>query len=139
MEVTENVETANLRGRDLEDSLPRALSATYDDRLGRVIIHLNCKVDLSFAPEDAEGLEKASPDQLEPIEISPSGFGIHFPKRDADIYLPALLEGLLGSQKWMARTLGSKGGQAKSEAKTAASRTNGRLGGRPKKQATAVA
>jgi hypothetical protein len=49
-------------------------------------------------------LEKATPAQLEPIEISPSGFGIHFPKLDADLYLPALLEGFLGSRKWMAGT-----------------------------------
>jgi hypothetical protein len=139
MELTENFDTADLRAKDLADSLPRALSAVYDDRLGRVVIHLNSKLHVTFDPQDAEGLQDATSAQLEPIEISPSGFGLHFPKLDADIYLPALLEGLLGSQKWMARTLGAKGGQAKTEAKTAASRANGRLGGRPKKQTTAVA
>lgn len=138
MEPTENFDTADLRARDLEESVPRALSARYDDRLQRVVVRLNTRLDVCFAPQDAEGLEHATPDQLEPIEISPSGFGLHFPKLDADIYLPSLLEGLLGSQKWMARTLGAKGGQAKSEAKTAASRTNGRLGGRPKKKQTSA-
>jgi hypothetical protein len=38
---------------------------------------------------------------LDTIEISPAGLGIHFPKLDADIYLPAILEGLLGSRAWM--------------------------------------
>jgi hypothetical protein len=80
-------------------------------------------------------LENSRPSQLDEIEISPSGFGIHFPKLDADIYLPALLEGVLGSKKWMASRLGQIGGQSRSRAKKAASRANGRLGGRPKKRA----
>src|ERR1700683_2087116 len=52
---------------------------------------------------------KSSADlQLEEIEISPSGFGIHFPKLDVDIYLPGLLEGFLGSKRWMAARLGQE-------------------------------
>jgi hypothetical protein len=80
-----------------------------------------------------QGLENAKPSQLEPIEITPSGFGLHFPKLDADVYLPALLEGVFGSKRWMAAGLGTLGGRSKSAAKAAASRRNGRLGGRPKK------
>jgi hypothetical protein len=52
---------------------------------------------------------------------------------DADLYVPAILEGFLGSKKWMASRLGRIGGQSRSRAKKAASRTNGRLGGRPRK------
>ena len=37
------------------------------------------------------------------------------------------------SDKFIARYLATKGGSAKSEAKAAASRANGRLGGRPRK------
>jgi hypothetical protein len=100
------------------------------------VIHLNSRLDVAFSPHDAEGLENASPAQLDPIEISPSGFGIHFPKLDADLYVPALLEGFLGSQKWMASRLGSTGGRSRSVAKTSAAKKNGRLGGRPKKKMT---
>jgi hypothetical protein len=73
--------------------------------------------------------------QLDRIEITPSGFGIHFPKLDADLYLPALIEGFFGSKRWMASRLGTAGGKARSAAKVLASRANGRLGGRPKKAA----
>jgi hypothetical protein len=97
------------------------------------VIRLNSRLDVSFSPHDAQGLEHAKPSQLEPIKISPSGFGIHFPKLDADIYLPGLLEGFLGSKRWMAAQLGQAGGKARSPAKRAAARANGRLGGRPKK------
>jgi hypothetical protein len=52
---------------------------------------------------------------------------------DADIYLPALLEGFLGSRRWMAAQMRKAGGKASTKAKAAASRRNGKLGGRPRK------
>jgi len=133
MDFDHAVEQATERGEAMRSSLPKALSARYDGRLGRVVIRLDSKLEIGFAPRDAEGLEGATADQLEPIEISPSGFGIHFPKLDADIYLPALLEGFLGSRKWMAARMGETGGRSRSEAKTAAAKRNGSLGGRPRK------
>jgi hypothetical protein len=128
-----NFELANRRGKELQASFPRAISAHFDRRRGRVVINLDSKLDVSFSPHDAEGLERAKPSQLEEIEITPSGFGIHFPKLDADLYLPGLLEGFLGSRKWMASRLGQAGGKSRSRAKKAASRVNGNLGGRPRK------
>lgn len=126
---------ANQRAKTLQSEIPRAVSAIYDSKSSRVIIHLSSKLIISFAPRDAQGLEHAKPSQLKEIQISPSGFGIHFPKLDADLYVPGLLEGFLGSRKWMASRLGRVGGQSKSREKRAASRSNGRLGGRPKKLA----
>ena len=132
-------EQANRKGSELRATLPRAVSARYDRRMGRVVIRLSTNLDIAFSPLDAEELEHATPSELNAIEISPSGFGIHFPKLDADLYLPALLEGILGSRKWMASRLGAQGGQSKSDAKAAAAKRNGRKGGRPKKSNTAVA
>jgi hypothetical protein len=127
--------TASQRARELQVSIPRVVSARYDRQRGRIVIKLRPDLELSFPPTDAEGLEKAKPSQLEHIEVSPSGFGLHFPKLDADIYVPGLLEGILGSRKWMAARLGRAGGRSRSHAKQAASKTNGKLGGRPKKVA----
>jgi hypothetical protein len=138
MEFDEEIERANRRAMELGASHPRALSAHYDGRLGQIVIQLSSRLDVAFSPRDAEGLEDATPAQLEEIEISPSGFGIHFPKLDADIYLPALLEGFLGSRQWMAGRLGATGGRSTSMAKVAAARKNGRVGGRPRKASTAA-
>ena len=135
MGLDEQIEQATRRAAELQATHPRAVSAHYDRHLGRVVIRISSGLDVAFSPEDAEGLAGAGPAQLEPIEISPSGFGIHFPKLDADIYLPALLEGFLGSRRWMAGRLGSEGGKQRSAAKTSAAKKNGRLGGRPKKVA----
>ena len=135
MVLRDSFELANRCAKDLQAAIPRAVSAHYDRTRGHVVIHLSSKLIVSFSPHDAQGLGNARPSQLEEIEISPSGFGIHFPKLDADLYVPGLLEGFLGSKKWMAARLGQAGGQSRSRAKRAASRTNGRLGGRPKKRA----
>jgi Protein of unknown function (DUF2442) len=78
----------------------KAISARYDPKARRIVIHLSSKLIVSFSPRDVEGLETARASQLQEIEISPSGFGIHFPALDADFYVPALLAGTLGSKAW---------------------------------------
>ncbi len=133
MAKQDEFERANMKAMQRLEAGPTVIDARYDRRIGRVVIRLSSGLDVSFAPRDAQGLESARPGDLDQIEISPSGLGLHFPKLDADIYLPALLEGFLGSRRWSAARLGAQGGKATSEAKTAAARANGRLGGRPKK------
>jgi hypothetical protein len=128
-------EGANARAAAVLAKTPTAVAARYDRRTDRVVIDLSSRLTVSFKPQDAQGLEVAKPEQLAKIEISPSGLGLHFPKLDADLYLPSLLEGFLGSRQWMAARLGKAGGQARSIAKAAAVRANGKLGGRPKKAA----
>jgi hypothetical protein len=112
---------------------PAAVAARYDPARDRVVVELSTGYEVAFAPRRAQGLERAEPADLEPIEISPSGFGLHFPKLDADLWLPALLEGVFGSRRWMAARLGARGGKARSKAKAQAARANGKLGGRPRK------
>lgn len=112
-----------------------AVAARYDRRTSRVVVKLNTDVQISFPVRLAEGLADASPDDLAAIEISPSGLGLHWPKLDADLYVPGLLAGQLGSKRWMAAQLGAAGGRVRSPAKTASSRENGRKGGRPRKAA----
>ena len=114
-------------------STPTAVTARYDRRVGRVVVALSTGLEIAFKPHDAQGLQDARPAQLNEIEISPSGLGLHFPQLDADLYLPALLQGFLGSRQWMAQAMGKAGGLAATQQKAAAARANGRLGGRPRK------
>ncbi len=117
---------ARLRG-------PRAIAARYDTGRGRVVITLSTGVELGLAPRDVEGLAGASTEDLRVIEVDGMGLGLHFPRLDADLYVPALLDGVLGSWRWMAARLGAAGGQARTPRKAAASRENGRRGGRSRK------
>jgi len=131
--LKEDIAVANKRATARLARTPTATAARYDRRSGRVVIDLSTGVSIMFRPQQAQGLEHATPEQLTTIVISPSGLGLHFPALDADIYLPGLLQGFLGSRRWMAAQLGRAGGRATSAAKTAAARANGKLGGRPKK------
>ncbi len=140
MVTDEEFEKANARAKDFEARVPKAVSAKYDRHIRRVVVQLSSNLGIFFSPRDAEGLENATPEQLNEIEISPSGYGLHFPKLDADLYLPSLLEGVFGSERWMASRMGMRGGKSRSEAKTTAARENGKKGGRPKqKEAVAAA
>lgn len=135
MVTNEEYVAATRRAKRMRATTPMAVAAYYNKRANRIVISLSTKVEVMFNPSDAEGLEDATPAQLSEIEITPSGFGLHFPKLDADIYVPSLLEGSLGSRKWMAARLGAQGGKARSVAKRTAARANGALGGRPRKSA----
>ncbi len=132
-----STKAANERAVRRLATLPTAVHARYDRRIGRVVVALSSGLEIAFKPHDAQGLETARPAQLSVIDISPSGLGLHFPALDADLYLPTLLEGFPGSRQWMASAMGRADGQAVTPEKTAAARANGRLGGRPRKPRSA--
>ena len=131
----EDIARAEAAMRAKMESGPRAMTARYDRRRARLVVGLDNGLELAFPPRLAEGLDKAGPDELASIEISPTGLGLHWPKLDADLYLPALLSGVFGSPAWMAGQMGRKGGRARTEAKASAARANGQRGGRPRKAA----
>lgn len=75
-----------------------ATAARYDKRLRMVMVTLNTGLTVAFCPADVQGLETATVADLAVIEISLSGYGLHFPTLDADIGLPGLLAGHFGSK-----------------------------------------
>lgn len=123
-----------LTGADDDAALnagPRPLSARYDRRSKKIVVALDTGIDIAFRPEDAQGLAGASPDDLASVTVS--RLGLHWDKLDADLSIAGILAGRLGSARWMASLMGSKGGRARSPAKAAAARANGRKDGRPKR------
>jgi uncharacterized protein DUF2442 len=124
---------ANQRAGVRLATTPRAVAVHYDGENDQIVVRLSNDVELAFRPHSAQGLDGARSEKLSSIEISPSGLGLHFPDLDVDLYLPSLIENLLGSRRWMAAAMGRAGGSVSSDAKTAAARSNGRRGGRPVK------
>ena len=103
MEISEqSFAAAKRRGKRVKAAFPAAVAVRYDRLNARLVISLSSGVNVSFPPKLVQGLEAAKPADLTDAQISPSGLGVHFPKLDADLYVPALLNGFFGSRRWMA-------------------------------------
>ncbi len=87
------------RARALE---PRAAAARYDRLNDRVIVDLTNGCAFVFPPRLAQGLEDASPGQLEKIDILGAGYGLHWEALDVDLSVPGLLAGVFGTKAYLA-------------------------------------
>lgn len=130
------LEAAEARGQAAMETEPRATAARYNHKTGRVTVDLVNGCTYVFPAHLVQDLSDASHDELASIEVDGVGFNLHWPKLDADLYVPALVAGVFGTRDWMSTAMARQAGRAKSPAKAAASRANGAKGGRPKKQAS---
>ena len=103
---------------------PRAVSARFDRRAHRLVVELDTGIAFSFDPASAGDLAAASENSLAAVVVDGRGSCLHFPALDTDLSVARLLEGFLGPMAWTRR-----------EARAAASRENGKHGGRPRKAA----
>ncbi len=124
-----NVEVALERGRISQQTEPRASSARFDAKSGRIIVELTNGATFAFPPSLVEGLCDATPEQLAEVEVEGMGFGLHWESLDEDYSVPGLMNGIFGTARCMAK----RAGRATSEKKAASSRENGKKGGRPRK------
>ncbi len=113
-----------------------ATAARYDESSERLIVSIHNGVELAIPTHLIEELSAADPTDLAEIEITPAGLGLHWPRLDADVYVPGLLSGVFGSRTWMAKQLGARGGRTSTPAKAIAARANGAKGGRPRRRAS---
>lgn len=122
---------------ELQDRIePRAVRAWYDADQHLVMFELRNGCVFGFPPPDNPywGLNDATPAQLAEVEPVENGYGLHWEALDADLSIQGLFFDLLNIKVWYSRWLGG----AKSEAKAAAARENGKKGGRPRKKPAAA-
>ncbi len=88
-------------------------------------------------------LQNATDEQINDVEIAIEGLYLRWISLDEDLFVPNLLQGVFGTQKWMddlndhLSAIGRKGGTSRSDAKRQASAENGKKGGRPRKKRVA--
>ena len=133
MTVDADIVAAQALGDQLALSEPRAAAARYEAASGRVVVELTNGCTFAFPARALQGLDAARDEDLEQVEVLGSGYGLHWETLDADFTVPGLLMGLFGTRAWMAREQARKAGAARSPAKAAAARENGRKGGRPRR------
>lgn len=124
---------AEAAGRAVMANEPRASSARYDGKSGRVVLELLNGCAYAFPAALVQDLQGADAIKLETIEIDQTGLNLHWPALDVDLYIPALVSGIFGTRSWMTSELARIAGASKSAAKSAAARANGAKGGRPRK------
>ena len=109
---------------------PYAVRVAYESGTNTLIVHLSNEAVLLLPPQLLQGLEDATAEQLNAVQIAGPGTGLHWPTLNIDHDVSGLLAGIFGTKKWMA-TIGRKGGRSRSKAKRTAARRNGKSGGRP--------
>lgn len=124
---------AEARGQAMLETEPRATSARYSRKTGRVTVELVNGCTYVFPTRLVQDLSDASPEDLASVEVDGMGFNLHWPKLDADLYVPALVAGMFGTRDWMRKVLARHADSSTSTVKAAAARENGRNGGRPRK------
>ena len=131
-ELQAQIDRARAAGQVLDETEPRAVKAWYAADTERIFIELTTQVIMGFPSGLLQGLRDATPRQLAEVEVTPSGYGLHWESLDVDLGVPQLVAGLFGTKAWMAQ-LGRQGGKSRSATKAQASQANGKLGGRPSK------
>ncbi len=129
-EFNRQVKEARKRGEESLKHNPRAISAKYEN--GLITVGLMSGWSFSFDPRKYRFLESATDEELSDVKPLGFGFALEWEKIDQHLGVGPLILDLIG-EKYLATELGRRNGSATTEKKKAASQTNGKLGGRPKK------
>ena len=112
----------------------RARAARYDRKSHRLILELTNGCLFGFPVYAIPALANLDADELATVALSPAGSGLRWEALDIDLDIPGLLMSSIGRSERLSE-LARLAGSAKSHAKAAAARRNGRKGGRPPKTA----
>jgi Protein of unknown function (DUF2442) len=108
---------------------PAATSAAYKN--GEIHINLASGWNISFPPKRFSEFEKATEGELKKVGLT-GRYTLSCAPLDVDISIGGILVELVG-ERFINAELGRRNGSTTSERKKSASRTNGKLGGRPRK------
>ena len=101
-EIDAEILAARASSEEMLVRLPRVVAAWYDAANNRIHIELNKGFSISFPPQRAQTLAAASPDQLSEIEFTYPGFELYFPRLDDGLWVPSLVTGRFGNDRWEA-------------------------------------
>ena len=126
-QIEAQIDAASARQSKIDAVEPRACKVTFAD--DRFTLYFTNGASFSFLAESIEAIATLPSEVLATVELTPSGKGLRWDEPDIDLSIQSLLLGIFGSKGWMKEI----GGKSTSEKKKAASRANGKKGGRPKK------
>jgi len=119
------IHAAEKRGRD--EMASGASAAKYDRRSDALVITMRSGAIATIPRILIPVVRDAKPNAAAELELSPMGTSLRFPKLDADFAVHGLIRSVFGVNH-----ANRIAGATKSPARAAASRANGRKGGRPR-------
>jgi hypothetical protein len=124
----DNVQAKRQFTEDEQSRPSAARSVTYDIRRNAFVLTMHSGVEVRIPLTTISELRGASNKQLQNVTVGIGGDVLESDELDAHIFIPGLLRDVFGLNEGQ-----RNGGRSISSVKAAASRTNGRLGGRPRK------
>lgn len=112
----------------------RALMAAYDPRSRRVLVELSNGCLFGFPVLSIPALAGVADADLQEVTTDPDGMAVNWEGLDVHLSVPGLVMSSIG-HAWKVSELARVAGRARSPAKAAAARRNGKRGGRPRKSA----
>jgi hypothetical protein len=128
----DRLRTARERGAERSLEASAVIAATFDKDADAVRLVFRGGGSMSIPRHAVPGLKGRAASSLAGITVSPAGDAISWRDLDIDVYLPGLVERTFGTRLFAAAA-GRRGGRTRSKAKSAAARSNGAMGGRPRK------
>jgi len=95
------IDVALGRAREYAKYARKVVKATYSKTTDRLRLVLDNGVTCSFPRRLIQGLAGAHEKDLNRIQVLSDGLGLLWPLLDVAHYVPSLLQGVYGSEKWM--------------------------------------
>ncbi|MBA3855113.1 MAG: DUF2442 domain-containing protein [Gemmatimonas sp.] len=111
----------------------RAISATYDRPTGRIVMELTNGSVFGFVARRIPAISDLTDAELACVTVSPGGSGLDWDDLDIQLSVAGIILDSL-DPKAARSELARIAGKSRSSAKAAASRANGKKGGRPRKR-----
>ncbi len=131
-EIDNQIEAAIALSAEREKTEPKACDVWYDKESKNIVIQFDngCKFECPVSL--LQGVCNLPDDEIIKVKLTPAGWGLTWEDADIDLGVNELVNGIFGTKAWM-KKIAAKGGKSTSEKKKAASRANGKKGGRPRK------